>query len=163
MLCTDENCEERDRGSRSEALQNQEEDRLTLEAIQDKMSRVNEFEVKFKVSEYEVVTLQAELLQVREQLAGKEDELAGKGSKLAKKEKELVLKEGELEKAMTEIAESAKKISKMEEMASDMHAALNQYDRMRKYLMSMGVQEIVDKIFASDELRFFIVDMVPKI
>lgn len=50
----------------AKALQNQEEDRLTLEGMQDKMSQVNEFETKLKASEYEVVTLQTELLQVRE-------------------------------------------------------------------------------------------------
>lgn len=46
----------------AKALEKQEENRLTLKGMQDKMSRVNEFETKLKASEDKVITLQAELL-----------------------------------------------------------------------------------------------------
>lgn len=48
-------------------------------------------------------------------------------------------------------------------MAIGIQAALNCSEDVRRYLMSTGIQEIVDKIFASDKFGFLIGNLVPKI
>lgn len=53
------------------ALKMQEEDRLALEGIKEKMGRVEEFEAKLVASEPKVATFHAELLQANEQLGKK--------------------------------------------------------------------------------------------
>lgn len=97
------------------------------------------------------------------ELASTERELAFRSDKLAKKQEELVLQGSELAKARLEVGEATKKMDEMEKTATDMRAALDRAEGVRRYLMMSGVREIVAKIFASDDFVYDVAGLVPKI
>lgn len=85
-----------------------------------------------------------ELVSKETEQAWKEKEVALQGSELQKKQEELVLQAGELAKARTEVGEATQKIGDMEKAATDMRAALDRAERVRRYLMTAGVREIME-------------------
>lgn len=69
----------------------------------------------------------------------------------------------ELEKMRTKIAESSDKISEMERTVVSTRTALDRSKKVQKHLMSTGVREVVDKIFASHEFEYLMGNLVLKI
>lgn len=125
----------------------------------------------------EVTTLKVELAQVQEQLASKEYvmtvkevDLANKENELAAQAAELVQKQEDLDwernkraKDRVEAAEVTRKSSEMEKVVAETQAALDRSEKVRKYIMTSDIREIVTKVFASDDYVYELAGLVPKL
>lgn len=89
--------------------------------------------------------------------------MAHKRRELEKKHGELTLQGGELEKVKAKFGASVQRISEMKEAAVEMRESLDRSEEVRRYLMSTGMQEVMEKIFTSDEFSYYMVSLVPNI
>lgn len=97
------------------------------------------------------------------ELASNDKDLASWAAEATRMQEELKWESEERRKAQAEAAEAEKMREEIEKVAVEAQASVEQVGSVRKYLMVFGIQEIVAKIFASDDYVFKVAGLVPKL